>query len=98
LHISYKYYKGDLRLYVVELVYKNFMRLIEFGRNEECIKMLVNMKLLKEDVIGLEEILGRDLYKKVPAKDKASLTRECKKQNISVPVYEIMDEESETEE
>ena len=67
--------RKSLRLFVGELIFKKFIDKLAAGDINESVKILCEVDLEKDDMTGLGELLGSDLFKGISAKNKAALTR-----------------------
>lgn len=92
-HCNKKMSRSDLRLYCAEIIYKKFSKSILEGKIDNCVSLLLEYNISKEDISNLEEVLHMDLFKKAAAKNKSSLTRECKKIKLTLPSLPNQEEE-----
>lgn len=77
----------DTRMYYIELIFRYYVALLSQGRVDECIEILVEYGLLKDDVDSMAELLanGAQALKDVGAKAKSALSRTYNKLHRNLP-------------
>lgn len=69
---------ADLRLYAISPLSGRFVKNLAAGDIHGCTDILIDERLGRDDILALCGLLGEQLAD-VPSKNKAALTRECKK-------------------
>lgn len=97
-HLKCKLTSKTFRFVGCEILYRKFMSNFIAGNINDCLKIIVDLDLLKDDILSIGEVTGMDLIKEVSAKNKALLTREYKKIVRALPysvvnITEVVEEE-----
>lgn len=78
-HLKTKITRKDFRKYGADLLYQIFIKKLSEGNISEVISILIETELMKEDLINIGDILGKDQMKGIPTKIKTAFTKEYKK-------------------
>lgn len=93
-HLKYKMTSKTFRSMGCEIIYKKFMKSFIAGKIGECVKIIIDLQLLKEDVLSIGEVIGIDMIKEVNTKFKTALTREYKKISRILPYSDVIKEDN----
>lgn len=84
-HFRFKSARKEFRMFIAGILYDRFISLLREGKLDDCIEILKDSELLKDDIANVGEILGSNNLKSVNAKLKSALTREYKKLDRKLP-------------
>lgn len=90
---------AELRAYYIDIVFKRYIHELSAGNVEECLCILKDYDLLKEDIDAMAELVvgGTQILKSAGAKTRAAVTRAYNKMKRVLPytVAEVVREEKE---
>lgn len=95
----FKVEKVNFRLFYLEILMKIYEKNLENQNLDGCLDLLVKYDLLKEDLEVLFEMFPsvQQVFKKLPAKNKSSLTSKYKKIVRDLPYFVEESEKKEEE-
>lgn len=95
--MKYNISSNDFRFYLAKYIYSKCIAYLEVGNITECIDLLKNQQISKEDLILIGDVINLDLYKCLSTKTKTAFTKEYKKACKVLPYYSNNQDEYSTD-